>query len=64
MAIMYKNRLLCIIANYVNEPWHIYIEDDQTDNSLSSYQKRCNGDNGKNCKNLVVEYLEVQLADG
>lgn len=42
----------------------MYIEDDRTDNSLSNYQKRCNGDNGKNCKNLVVEYLEVQLADG
>ena len=41
----------------------MYIEDDRTDNSLSNYQKRCNGDNGKNCKNLVVEYLEVQLAD-
>ena len=25
MAIMYKNRLLCIITNYVNEPWHIHI---------------------------------------
>ena len=25
MAIMYKNRLLCIITNYVNEPSHIYI---------------------------------------
>ena len=25
MAIMYKNRLLCIITNYVNEPWHIYV---------------------------------------
>ena len=24
-AIMYKNRLLCIITNYVNEPWHIHI---------------------------------------
>ena len=24
MAIMYKNRLLCIITNYVNEPWHIH----------------------------------------
>ena len=22
---MYKNRLLCIITNYVNEPWHIYL---------------------------------------
>ena len=30
-------------------------------NSLSNYQKRCNG---KNDKNMVVEYLEVQLADG
>ena len=26
MAIMYKNRLLCIITNYVNEPWHIYMD--------------------------------------
>ena len=25
MATMYKNRLLCIITNYVNEPWHIHI---------------------------------------
>ena len=25
MAIMYKNRLFCIITNYVNEPGHIYI---------------------------------------
>ena len=25
MAIMYKNRLLCIITNYVHEPWHIHI---------------------------------------
>ena len=30
-------------------------------NSLSNYQKRCNG---RNVKNMVVEYLEVQLADG
>ena len=24
MVIMYKNRLLCIITNYVNKPWHIH----------------------------------------
>ena len=28
MAIMYKKRLLCIITNYVNEPWHIYAFDE------------------------------------
>jgi len=58
MAIMYKNRLLCIITNYVNEPWHIYMNNSNVlvrfllkpkgswQNLLQSYSETREGYNG------------------
>ena len=49
-TIMYKNRLLCIITNYVNEPWHIYIHE-----WSNVAQGKCN----KNCGHTLSRALQT-----